>query len=143
MKTKYYFRSPQLEYTRFPWAANEPPRATLCGVSSRPFLPQESRIFQLLGWFFIHKGLLYYFDSSESTSFHKHFNLFIIRNIRCISVYYSLIRSTTSLIGTESVRLQWKSTVLAPIQIVRIYIHTLNDETDSNIYTGKASGMFH
>jgi len=51
VKTKYSLRSPQLEYTRFPWAANEPPRATLYGVSSRPFLPQESRIFQLLGWF--------------------------------------------------------------------------------------------
>src|SRR5699024_2003944 len=27
---------------RFPRAANEPPRAPLCGVSSRPFFPQES-----------------------------------------------------------------------------------------------------
>src|SRR5699024_3377973 len=99
VKTKYSLRSSQLEYTRFPWAANEPPRATLCGVSSRPYLPQESRIFQLLVWFFIHKGLHYYFDSSESISLH--FYLFIIRNIRCTSVYYSLIRSTASLIGTE------------------------------------------
>jgi len=40
-------------------------------------------------------------------------------------------------VPAESVRLQWKSTVLAPIQIVRIYIHTLNDETKSNIYNGK------
>src|SRR5699024_10989102 len=37
-----------MEYTRFPWAANEPPRATHCGVSSRPLLPLESRIFHLL-----------------------------------------------------------------------------------------------
>jgi len=37
----------------------------------------------------------------------------------------------------ESVRLQWKSTVLAPVQTARIYIHTLNDDTDSNIYTRK------
>src|SRR5690625_3503308 len=34
--SKYTLRLPQLEYTRFPRAANEPPRATLCGVSSRP-----------------------------------------------------------------------------------------------------------
>jgi len=27
---------------RFPWAADEPPRATNCGVSSRPQLPLES-----------------------------------------------------------------------------------------------------
>src|SRR5690625_1364265 len=46
------------------------------------------------------------------SQFHKRFNLFIIR-------------STASLIGTESVRLQWKSTVLAHIQrilYVQIYI---------------------
>src|SRR5690625_3934223 len=34
------------------------------------------------------------------SQFHKHFNLFIL-NRRCSSVDYSLIRSTTSLSGTE------------------------------------------
>src|SRR5690625_2944443 len=64
VKTKYSLRSSQLEYTRFPRAANEPPRATLCGVSSRPFLPQESRVFQLLGWVLILNELFYYSNSS-------------------------------------------------------------------------------
>src|SRR5699024_2684968 len=89
--TKYSLRLPQLKYTRFPRAANEPPRAMLCGVSSRPlglglctalpienhcdysphrkhFLPLESRVFQLLGWVFILNELLYYFNSSKSIS---------------------------------------------------------------------------
>src|SRR5690625_3549791 len=44
-----------------------------------------------------------------SSQFHKRFNLFIIR-------------STASLIGTESVRLQWKSTVLAHIERIQIYV---------------------
>src|SRR5690625_760786 len=56
--SKYSLRLPQLEYTRFPRAANEPPRATICGVSSRPFLPLESRVFQLLGWVYILNELL-------------------------------------------------------------------------------------
>src|SRR5699024_2958409 len=56
--SKYSLRLPQMEYTRFPRAANEPPRVTLCGVSSRPFLPLESRVFQLLGWVFILNELL-------------------------------------------------------------------------------------
>src|SRR5690625_4927739 len=63
--SKYSLRLPQLEYTRFPRAANEPPRATLCGVSSRPFLPLESRVFQLLGWGFHSQELLYYSNSSN------------------------------------------------------------------------------
>src|SRR5699024_8494565 len=86
--SKFSLRYPQLEYTRFPRAANEPPRATLCGVSSRPlglglctarpienhcdysphrkhFLPQESRVFQLLGRVFILNELLYYSNSSN------------------------------------------------------------------------------
>src|SRR5699024_6710636 len=83
VESKYSLRLSQLEYTRFPRAANEPPRATLCGVSSRPSLPLESRVFQLLGWFFILNGLLYYFNSSNH------------------NIYHSLIRSATSLIGTE------------------------------------------
>jgi len=65
---KYSLRPPQLEYTRFPRAANEPPRATLCGVSSRPFLPLESRVFQLLGWVFILDELLNDSNSSKSIS---------------------------------------------------------------------------
>src|SRR5699024_10696978 len=64
--SKFALRLPQLEYTRFPRAANEPPRATLCGASSRPFLPLESRIFQLLGWVFILNELLYYSNSSKN-----------------------------------------------------------------------------
>src|SRR5699024_3064276 len=75
----------------------------------------------------------------------KCFNLFIIRNIRYLIALSFIIRSTTSLIGTEggdscgnsaclkppqsglleeaeavpaaSVRLQWKSTVLAHFQV--------------------------
>src|SRR5699024_2400902 len=62
--SKYTLQLPQLEYTRFPRAANEPPRATLCGVSSRPFLPQESRVFQLLGCVLILNELFYYSNSS-------------------------------------------------------------------------------
>src|SRR5699024_12630011 len=46
-------------------------------------------------------------------------------------------------VPAESSHLQLKSTVLAPIQIVRIYMHTLNDEADLNIYTEITSGMFH
>src|SRR5699024_1454059 len=34
---------------RFPWAADEPPRATHCGVSSSPQLPQESPCFFFAG----------------------------------------------------------------------------------------------
>src|SRR5699024_7831757 len=44
-KQDYVPRPPQMEYTRFPWAANEPPRAPLCGVSSRPLFPQDKESF--------------------------------------------------------------------------------------------------
>src|SRR5699024_1469930 len=83
--SKYSLRLPQLEYTRFPRAANEPPRATLCGVSSRPFLPLESRVFQLLGWVFILKSCF----------------TIPIHPIIIYTLYHSLIRSTAPLIGTE------------------------------------------
>jgi len=74
-----------MEYTRFPWAANEPPRADALrglieafaptGVSHIPFasigfrLPFTSVCFIIL----IHPG-----------QFHKCFSLFIIRTIRYI-----------------------------------------------------------
>src|SRR5699024_2809737 len=58
VSSNYSLLLPQLEFTRFPRAANEPPRAALCGVSSRPFLPLESRVFQLLGSVFILNELL-------------------------------------------------------------------------------------
>src|SRR5690625_2490563 len=45
----FFFLSSQMEYTCFPWASVEPPRAAPCGVSPISFLPQESRIFHLLG----------------------------------------------------------------------------------------------
>src|SRR5699024_5736494 len=72
--TKYSRRLPQPEYTRFPRAANEPPRATLCGVLSRPFLSLESRVFQLLGWGFILNELLYYSNLSNHNIYY-----FIVR----------------------------------------------------------------
>src|SRR5690625_533538 len=71
---------------------------THSGVSPRPHLPQESRIFHLLGYvtFIVHNGLLYYFDSSRSNSLC--FSLFIIRTIG-----YTISRCSkhTPLIGTE------------------------------------------
>src|SRR5699024_9335617 len=57
---------------------------THSGVSSRPHLPQESRIFHLLGQIII----IVYSIFLYLGQFHKRFNLFIIR-------------STASLIGTE------------------------------------------
>src|SRR5699024_12615588 len=42
-------KTPLMEYTRFPQAATRPPRAfSSLGVSLRPFLLQESRIFHSL-----------------------------------------------------------------------------------------------
>src|SRR5699024_2540274 len=66
--SKYSLRLPQLEYTRFPRASGKPPRASPCGVLPISFLPQESRIFHLLGWVFILNKLLYYSNSSKSIS---------------------------------------------------------------------------
>src|SRR5690625_119112 len=66
--SKFSLRLPQLEYTRFPRAANEPPRGLWdCDYSPhrKHFLPQESRVFQLLGWVFILNDLLYYSNSSN------------------------------------------------------------------------------
>src|SRR5690625_303117 len=57
---------------------------THSGVSPRPHLPQESRIFLLLGQITI----IVYSVFLYSGQFHKRFNLFIIR-------------TTASLIGTE------------------------------------------
>ena len=39
VKTKYSLQSPQMEYTRFPWAANEPPRANALRGLNEAFAP--------------------------------------------------------------------------------------------------------
>src|SRR5699024_9317704 len=49
------YKTPLMEYTRFPQAAARPPRAfSSLGVSPGPFLLQESRIFHSLGLNSIH-----------------------------------------------------------------------------------------
>src|SRR5699024_4114100 len=68
---------------------SRPSSFTHFGVSPRPHLPQESRIFHLLGQFIPR-----------------------LNKIQCAG----------QLIGTESVRMQWKSTVLAHIQRIQIYV---------------------
>src|SRR5699024_12643075 len=60
---KYSIVTPQIKYTRFPWVASEPPQASPCGVSPRPFIPPESRIFYLLR-FVLHQ------DSTQKSEFH-------------------------------------------------------------------------
>src|SRR5690625_2768856 len=64
---------------------------THSGVSPRPHLPQESRIFDLLGWAFILNGF-------SPSHFHKCFNY---HNTNHRIDYRSLSRSTVTLIGTE------------------------------------------
>src|SRR5699024_5207333 len=62
------------------------------GVSPRPHLPQESRIFHLLGWAFILNGF--------SRAIFINVLLIIIRTIHRID-YRSLSQSTVTLIGME------------------------------------------
>src|SRR5699024_1370724 len=68
---------------------SRPSSFTHFGVSPRPHLPQESRIFHLLAQFIPR-----------------------LNKIQCAG----------HVIGTESIRLQWKSTVLARIQRIQIYL---------------------
>ena len=72
-----------MEYTRFPWAANEPPRADALrgliealaptGVSHIPFASIDYHSQHVYFTFLIHPG-----------QFHKCFSLFIIQTIRYI-----------------------------------------------------------
>src|SRR5690625_3758916 len=83
---------------------------THSGVSPRPHLPQESRIFHLLGQIII----IVYSVFLYSSQFHKRFNLFIIL-------------STASLIGTEGGdSWVWDCALLVPSKTIAITRPTEN-----------------
>jgi len=84
---------------------------THSGVSPRPHLPQESRIFDLLGWAFILNGF-------SPSHFHKCFNY---HNTNHRIDYRSLSRSTVTLIGTEGGdSWVWDCALLVPSKTIAI-----------------------